>query len=921
MKIRLWLSIRVLLLVVVSTGVIFYTTLLIIGQNFKKNAFKETMQVNDNNVSKYSSIIKTALEKDFNLIRAYGQIAESKGVENFDKNRSFCNEILTSLATKNPKFTAVWDTWEMRFTNEKWNKAHGRISRSFYRAADGQINIKIDSLDIEGDNLESMYYMYKLVPEEAITDPYTYSYTGEKKDEILESSIVVPLMINNEFAGLAGIDLSLEHFQKMIDTLNREQDFRVALFSFNGDIIAHSNKNLIGKNIVVADTFLTSRYSMLDRIQSGEASHFIIKDAFGNDSSYFTLASFTIGKTNTPWAMLIEAPLQKIEAQVDAVKSTLNTVVFIGLIILFIITLSFTMFLVLPLIKTKRILKKLADGNVEDIQKLNINSEDEIGDMANSVNTVIDGMNRVTLFAENIGEGNYNFEFTQLSKKDMLGNAIIEMSNSLKKAKEEESQRIEEERQLEWASQGINVFNKILRIDNQNLELLTYEIIKTLVVYLETHMGGIYLKNSLDEKELELISFIGFSKEKYEQHYVRIGEGEVGRCALEMETIFMNDIPKVFTLVTSGLGRSIPSSVLLVPLISNRELVGVLELESLKEIKRYQINFVERLAENIASTVSAVKNNVRTVQLLDQAQKQAEELEQQEEEIRQTMEEMQATQEEAHKREEELSALIKGYSAMMPIIEYDLKGRIIEVNENYLKIYKARKAQLLGKQHKADLFMNESELQKHQEFWEKLTEGKDQELVEYVKSGKEDYWLIEKYIPIKDKYGLVHKILCIGIDITELKKTESKIKQIQEGTLNLKTGEKMEPKAKVAPIIDLNQELTIVDLTYLKMVYKKDSHKIYNILKLYYDTLPAQVDEVNKLAKDREYAKLKSRINSLKTKMSYLGLKQIYNSLGTIEKHIVEQKNLTEINAMLKTISNYWSIAQQELKKILRLPS
>src|SRR3989339_9243 len=921
MKIRLWLSIRILLLVVISTGTIFYIALQIIGQSYRKSAFRETMLVNDNYATKYASIIKSSLEKDFDIIRTYGEIAQNIKIEDYPTRRGYLNEILIDIAKKKPTYTAVWDTWELRFINKKYELPYGRVSHSFYRDALGEIELKTDTLDLDGDNAESLYYMYKLVPEEAITDPYKYSYTGLKKDEILETSLIAPMLVNNEFAGLTGIDLSLEHFQHIIDSLNKEQGYRILFFSFNGDIIAHPKKELIGTNIVIADTFLTSRYSILDRIQSGKNSNFIIKDADGNDSSYFSMASITIGKTQTPWAILIEAPLQEIDAQVTHSLSILNKVSYIGLMILIIITFAFSIFLVLPLQKTRKILNKLSKGEVLGIAKLRNKSNDEIGEMAESVNTVIDGMNKVTEFADHIGKGNYDFEFKQLGKKDFLGNAIIEMRNSLKKAKDEESNRREEEKQLEWASQGINIFNKVLRVDNQNLEVLTYEIVKTLTLYLEDHMGGIYLKDVTNDSELELISYLGFSKEKYNKKYIRFGDDLVGRCALEKETIFMNDIPNDFTLVTSGLGRSIPASVLVVPLISNQELIGVLEIESLKEIKKYQINFVERIAENIASTVATVKTNVRTAQLLSKAKKQAEELEQQEEEIRQTMEEMQATQEEARKREEELNALIKGYGLLMPILEFDLKGRIIEANDNYLKIYKARKSQLIGKQHKADLFMNDTELQKHQAFWENLANGKEQEQIEYIKSGKEDYWLLEKFLPVQDRFGIIQKVICIGIDITDQKKTESKIKQIQEGVLNAQTGEKIEIKKKSSPVIDLNQELTIVDLTYLKMVYKKDSQKIYNILKLYYETLPSQLEEIFQLAKARDYVKLKSKINSLKTKMSYLGLKQIYDNLRNIEKLLAEQKNLNEITGMLKSISKYWSLAYSELKKVLRVPN
>jgi hypothetical protein len=137
-----------------------------------------------------------------------------------------------------------------------------------------------------------------------------------------------------------------------------------------------------------------------------------------------------------------------------------------------------------------------------------------MGVMAQSLNTVVDGLNKVTEFAENIGAGNYDYQFNKLSQNDVLGQAVIEMRNSLKKAKQEEELRKVQENQLEWTSHGMNIFNKVLRVDERNLEELSYDIIKTLTTYLEAHMGGIFVKTDIGETEFELISFIGFNKEK-----------------------------------------------------------------------------------------------------------------------------------------------------------------------------------------------------------------------------------------------------------------------------------------------------------------------------------------------------------------------------------------------------------------------
>ncbi len=910
MKIRLRLSVRMLLSILVVAGAVFYVTLEIIGHNFKSNASVETRQLNDILIKKYAASFKLLFDDGLNQIRYYSQ-----WTENYRSNQPMLNQTLRGLTDPNTSYMAIWESRHLAVTDSLWEKSHGRVLTAFYRNEQGQWENKVDTLNRYGEG-NDWYSSLTEKEQETVSEIYNHDWPAYTSQPNV-FSLLTPIKWKSQFAGYVGIDFNLSFIQQKIDSLAHGNSFDLVLLSDKGFMLAHSDQKLSGKLISETDTLLTRQYQILDRIQSGTNTSFIITDTRGNDSTYCTLVSFALGQTNTNWALMIEAPLGSINKKVDATIVTVHKIELVGLIIMALIILIFSLSITIPLKKARRVLKHLALGNMHGIARLKIKRDDEIGDIARSVNEVVDGLERVTEFAENIGKGNYEYEFIPLGKNDILGNAVIDMRDSLKKAKIEETNREEEEKHLEWTSQGINLFNRVLRVDNQNIKSITYEVIKAITLYMEAHMGGIYL-NTTDDNSFELVSYIGFTKEKYNKKIIKPGDGVVGRCIQEKETIFINDIPDDFDKIGSGLGSSLPKAALVVPLISNRNLVGVLEIASVNDIFPYQIAFVERIAETIASTIAAVKTNARTAELLDKAKKQAEELEQQEEEMRQNMEEMQATQEEAAKRENELQALIKGYDKMLPIIVYDTKGKIIDINDNYLRILKGTKAQYVGKQHKADSFMSDSDQQNHNEFWTQLNGGFAQELIEYIRSGKEEYWFKEQFIPVRDKSGHITKILCVGFDITELKKTESKLQQIKEGIITPRTLDN-DQKAPKTAVIDLNMQLNYIDLTYLKMVYKKDPTKIYNILKLYFDTLPGQLQEVVDLSKSRDFNKLKSKSNSLKTKMNYMGLKMIYENLREIEKLLAEQKNMADIPGLLRTISNYWSLAYIELKKLLHI--
>lgn len=298
-------------------------------------------------------------------------------------------------------------------------------------------------------------------------------------------------------------------------------------------------------------------------------------------------------------------------------------------------------------------LKKLAKGLLVD--KIEYHRKDEIGEMIDSVNTLVNGLKETATFASEIGNGNLNIEYTPLSKGDVLGNSLLNMRENLIKAKNEEEKRKIEDQKRSWATHGLAMFADILRNNNNNnLQDLSFSIIQNLVSYLKINQGGIFIVNDDNETEhfLELVSCYAYDRKKFMQRNIKVGEGLVGTCFLEQKTIYLKEIPKDYIFITSGLGSEVPSTILIVPMKVNEEIFGVIELASFNPFEKHEIEFTEKLAESIASAISNLKINNRTTMLLEKSQQQAEEMRAQEEEMRQNMEELTATQETLAEKEQ-----------------------------------------------------------------------------------------------------------------------------------------------------------------------------------------------------------------------------------------------------------------------------
>ncbi len=71
-------------------------------------------------------------------------------------------------------------------------------------------------------------------------------------------------------------------------------------------------------------------------------------------------------------------------------------------------------------------------------------SNDEIGEMAVAMNNLVDGLERTTTFANEVGRSNFNYPYEPLSDNDTLGHALLVMKDELAESERELEQKVVE---------------------------------------------------------------------------------------------------------------------------------------------------------------------------------------------------------------------------------------------------------------------------------------------------------------------------------------------------------------------------------------------------------------------------------------------------------------------------------------------
>ena len=326
-----------------------------------------------------------------------------------------------------------------------------------------------------------------------------------------------------------------------------------------------------------------------------------------------------------------------------------------------------------PISKNSENVDKLSQGDIR-ISFETAGRRNEITDLFYRMEGIVELLNTIADFANKIGRGDLDVDYQQLNENDVLGRAMVQMRDNLKVAEEEKLRRQQEDERRSWITVGLAKFADLLRSNNDNMENLCNSIISNMVKYIGANQGGIFILNDENPNRsvLEMKACYAYERRKFTEKEIEPGEGLVGTCFLERQSIYMTKLPKGYIHITSGLGDEAPNALLITPLMVNEAIYGVIEIAAFSKFEPHVREFVEKVAESIASTVSSTKTAIRTQRLLEQSKLQAEEMANQEEELRQNMEEMQATQEEMQRKNQEAEQARIEHSKLMSENEYQL---------------------------------------------------------------------------------------------------------------------------------------------------------------------------------------------------------------------------------------------------------
>jgi signal transduction histidine kinase/CheY-like chemotaxis protein/CHASE3 domain sensor protein len=245
--------------------------------------------------------------------------------------------------------------------------------------------------------------------------------------------------------------------------------------------------------------------------------------------------------------------------------------------------------------------------------------------------------------AKKIADGNYSVRSTD-QRQDELGRisaALNEMTTSLER-------NFNHLKDTAWLQSGSVKLSDAMR-GERNLHKLSTNLINSIIEYLDAPLGTLYLVGQHSQ-----LSLIGSFAAADAPKNLKIGEGLVGQVVKSKKMMVLNDLPSNYVSIKSSIGQTLPTSLVILPLMYANEVIAVVEIGLLRTLTNVELEFLEKNAEAIGIGLNAALDYEKLQHLLEETQAQSEELQTQHGELENLNTELEAQAQKLQASEEEL---------------------------------------------------------------------------------------------------------------------------------------------------------------------------------------------------------------------------------------------------------------------------
>ena len=325
--------------------------------------------------------VENKLNNYLSTVIGMGKSFEAIPQDNPMRKAEFIKNSQYNLLLTDSHIRGVWSSWQLSTFDPQWGDNPGRLS---VIALNDNVN-KItyyDSLDIGGIVRRTGYHKVMDSKQITIMEPYL-----EEKLKIMETTLAVPILDKeNNFLGLAGIDIDFAEFSNMLSDFTLFENGYTFLMSNNGTYVYHPDSTVINKTFAEINPEEDSLYHLSEKIRMGQSFDLYAKHTDTQGDIYVKFMPVHIYNTKTPWCMGVLVYMDNVKAESNIIIRNTIIVGVVGFILIFIVLALLSRNLLRQLNRNINYAKKLSNGNLSE--SLTVKSGDEMSQLTESLNAI-----------------------------------------------------------------------------------------------------------------------------------------------------------------------------------------------------------------------------------------------------------------------------------------------------------------------------------------------------------------------------------------------------------------------------------------------------------------------------------------------------------------------------------------------------
>ncbi|PPT88657.1 chemotaxis protein [Xanthomonas arboricola] len=129
---------------------------------------------------------------------------------------------------------------------------------------------------------------------------------------------------------------------------------------------------------------------------------------------------------------------------------------------------------------------------------------------------------------------------------------------------------------------------------------------------------------------------------------------------------------------------------------------------------------------------------------------------------------------------------IQAIDKVMGVIEFDLQGRVLSANDNFLAILGYSAEEAIGQHHRIFVDASYGASEDYRHFWAKLARGQfDAGRYRRLRKDGSPVWIQASYNPILDVSGRPYKVVKYATDVTDQVRSAERMRQLMQQTMSI----------------------------------------------------------------------------------------------------------------------------------------